>query len=66
MPLAPGARPEAFARDPERLARFAREAKVLAYGLEESGITRALVLELVEGRHWRLESHAAPQRRTAS
>ncbi len=51
--------PDLFADDPERLARFQREAKVLAslnhpniasiYGLEESGDTRALVLELVEG-----------------
>ena len=51
--------PEAFAADPERLARFQREAEVLAslnhpgiaaiYGLEEAGDTRALVLELVEG-----------------
>ena len=51
--------PEAFASDPDRLARFQREAHVLAslnhpniaaiYGLEESGDTRALVLELVEG-----------------
>ena len=51
--------PEAFATDPDRLARFQREAQVLAslnhpgiaaiYGLEESGDTRALVLELVEG-----------------
>ncbi len=51
--------PELFADDPERLARFQREARVLAsmnhpniaiiYGLEESGDTRALVLELVEG-----------------
>ena len=51
--------PEAFATDPERLARFQREAQVLAslnhpniaqiHGLEESGDTRALVLELVEG-----------------
>ena len=50
--------PEAFTEDPDRLARFEREAKVLAslnhpgiaaiYGLEESGDTRALVLELVE------------------
>src|ERR1051325_5941513 len=47
--------PEAFAADPDRMARFAREAQVLAslnhpniaaiYGVEE----RALVLELVEG-----------------
>ncbi len=51
--------PEAFARDAERMARFEREAKVLAslnhpnialiYGLEESDCTRALVMELVEG-----------------
>jgi serine/threonine protein kinase len=47
--------PEAFARDPERMARFHREAEVLAslnhpniaaiYGIED----RALVMELVEG-----------------
>jgi eukaryotic-like serine/threonine-protein kinase len=51
--------PEAFARDAERLARFRREAQVLAslnhpniaaiYGFEESGSTHALVMELVEG-----------------
>ena len=51
--------PEAFARDVERMARFQREAKVLAslnhpniasiYGLEDSGSTHALVMELVEG-----------------
>jgi len=51
--------PEAFAHDPERLARFEREAKTLAslnhpniaqiYGLEKSGGTHALVMELVEG-----------------
>ena len=51
--------PEAFADDPDRLARFQREAQVLAslnhpniaaiYGLEEADGTRALVLELVEG-----------------
>ncbi len=51
--------PEAFSADPERLARFQREAEVLAslnhpgiaaiYGLEDSGDTKALVLELVEG-----------------
>ena len=51
--------PEAFAADPDRLARFQREAQVLAslnhpniaaiHGLEESDDTRALVLELVEG-----------------
>jgi len=51
--------PEALARSPERLARFEREAKVLAslndpgiaaiYGLEEAAGTRFLVLELVPG-----------------
>jgi eukaryotic-like serine/threonine-protein kinase len=51
--------PEAFAQDPERIARFEREAKTLAslnhpniagiYGLEKSQGTYALVMELVEG-----------------
>ena len=51
--------PAAFPQDPERLARFEREAKLLAqlnhpniahiYGLEASGEPRALVMELVEG-----------------
>ena len=51
--------PEAFATDPDRLARFQREAQVLAslnhpniaqiHGIEDSDDTRALVLELVEG-----------------
>ena len=51
--------PEAFATDPDRLARFQREAQVLAslnhpniaqiHGIEEDDDTRALVLELVEG-----------------
>ena len=51
--------PEAFARDAERMARFQREAKVLAslnhpniasiYGLEDSSSTHALVMQLIEG-----------------
>jgi serine/threonine protein kinase len=51
--------PEAFAHDPERLARFQREAKILAqlnhtniatiYGLEQSNGTSYLVMELVPG-----------------
>ena len=51
--------PVAFAADHERLARFQREAQVLAslnhphiasiYGLEKAGEVEALVLELVEG-----------------
>src|SRR4026208_2601287 len=52
-------RPAEFTEDKERLARFEREAKLLAqlhhtniasiFGLEESEGTRALVMELVEG-----------------
>lgn len=51
--------PASFALDADRVARFTREAKTLAslnhhniaaiYGIEESGSTRALVMELVEG-----------------
>ncbi len=51
--------PDTFVRDPERVARFQREAKLLAslnhsniaaiYGFDESNDTRFLVLELVEG-----------------
>jgi len=51
--------PELFANDAQRMARFEREAHVLAslnhpniaaiHGLEESGATRALVMELVDG-----------------
>ena len=51
--------PQAFTDDPDRLARFEREAKVLAslnhpnighiYGLEEAEGQKALVLELVAG-----------------
>ena len=51
--------PDAFASDPERLARFDREAKTLAalnhpniaqiYGLERSNGVTAIVMELVDG-----------------
>ena len=51
--------PDAFASDPDRLARFRREAQVLAslnhpniahvHGLEQSDGVQALVMELVEG-----------------
>src|ERR1700693_201395 len=51
--------PEAFAHDPDRLSRFQREAKMLAllnhpniatiHGLEQSGGTIYLVMELVPG-----------------
>ncbi len=51
--------PAAFAADPERMARFRREAQVLAslnhphigaiYGFEDSGSVHALVMELIEG-----------------
>jgi len=51
--------PESVSNDPERMARFEREAQVLAslnhaniaaiYGIEEGDGRRALVMELVEG-----------------
>ena len=51
--------PEAFSHDPDRLARFQREAELLAtlnhpniaavYGLEQADRVSAIVLELVEG-----------------
>ena len=51
--------PAAVASDPERLARFTREAQLLAslnhphiahvYGIEQDATTRALVMELVDG-----------------
>ncbi|HUQ90205.1 MAG TPA: protein kinase [Bryobacteraceae bacterium] len=51
--------PEAFASNPDRMARFSREAQVLAalnhpniaaiYGVEESSGAPALIMELVEG-----------------
>ena len=52
--------PAAFASDPDRLARFKREAQVLAalnhpniaaiYGFEDQTTTHALVMELVPGQ----------------
>src|SRR5262245_28006726 len=68
--------PAAFAQSAERIARFEREAKLLAslshpnigsiYGLEEAGGERFLVLELVEGQTLaaRLERGALPARRS--
>jgi eukaryotic-like serine/threonine-protein kinase len=51
--------PDDFATDADRLARFQREAQILAslnhpniaqiYGLEGSGTSRCIVMELVEG-----------------
>jgi eukaryotic-like serine/threonine-protein kinase len=63
--------PEAVAQDADRLARFRREAELLAglnhpniaavYGLEESGGITAIVLELVEGEtlEQRIEASAS-------
>jgi Tol biopolymer transport system component len=58
-PVAIKVLPDAFAADPERLARFEREARLVAslnhpniagiYGLEEDGAHRFLALEYVEG-----------------
>jgi serine/threonine protein kinase/Tol biopolymer transport system component len=52
--------PDAFVSDPERIARFEREAQVLAtlnhqhigqiYGVEEIGAQRYFILEFIEGR----------------
>ena len=62
--------PRAFTSDPDRLARFEREARMLAalnhpnicaiYGLEEADGVRFLILELVEGETLaeRLAQHA--------
>src|SRR6185503_1011861 len=58
-PVAIKVLPDSVAHDPERLARFEREARLLAqvrhpniagiYGIEESDGRRFLVLEYVEG-----------------
>ena len=55
--------PDSFANDPDRFARFTREAQTVAAlnhpniahinGLEESGGVRALVMDLVEGEELR-------------
>src|SRR5262249_54444084 len=64
--------PELFANDPERVARFEREAKLLAslnhsniaalYGLEQSDGRHFLIMELVEGSTLseRISQGAAP------
>jgi serine/threonine protein kinase len=61
--------PEKFSRDAQRMARFDREAKVLAslnqpniaaiYGLEESNGVRALIMEFVDGPTLRSVSRRA-------
>ena len=70
--------PDLFASDPERLARFTREAQTLAslnhpniahiHGLEESDGVRALVMELVEGDDLsqRIATRGDPVRRSAA
>ena len=62
--------PESFAQNKERLARFEREAKTLAslnhpniasiYGLEQTGNSQALILELVEGEDLSERLNRAP------
>ena len=64
--------PESFVHDPDRVARFRREAQVLAslnhphigaiYGLEEANGSQFLILELVEGETLaqRLKAGALP------
>src|SRR2546427_3914439 len=66
--------PDLFAKDPERLARFEREAHVLAalnhphiaaiYGLEEANGSQFLILELVEGETLAERLKAGPLRLT--
>ena len=62
--------PDAFASDPERLARFEREAKTLASlnhphiaaidGFEKFANMHALVMELSRAKTWRSDCDAAP------
>ena len=66
--------PEQFARDPERVARFRREAQVLAqlnhvniaaiHSVEESGGTHFLVMELALGEtlRERVKSRESPRK----
>jgi len=64
--------PTAFRSNADRLERFAREARVLAalnhpnvaaiYGFEELSDARALILELVEGKHLPSGARAVPFR----
>jgi serine/threonine-protein kinase len=66
--------PDAFVSDADRVARFEREAQLLAalnhpniaaiYGLDESGPTKFLVLELVEGES--LDARLKPRGPTAA
>jgi serine/threonine-protein kinase len=68
--------PEAFAADPDRLARFTREAQTLAtlnhpniahiHGFEDSGAVRALVMELVPGEDLStlIAGHGTPEAET--
>jgi eukaryotic-like serine/threonine-protein kinase len=65
--------PDAVVDDPDRLARFEREAKVLAalnhpliahvYGFEQIGDRRAIVMELVEGFTLELDHGRGPRSR---
>jgi serine/threonine protein kinase len=71
--VAPKILPASFTNDPERVARFRREAQVLAslnhphiaqiHGLEEVGGSQFLVLELVDGQDSRCQSTVGRQQR---
>ena len=68
--------PRAFTSNADRLARFEREARMLAalnhpnicaiYGLDEADGIRLLVLELVEGETLAAGSRASREQRTAT
>ena len=64
--------PQAFTDDPDRLARFEREAKVLAslnhpnighiYGLKKLRVRRRSSWNWLKGRHWRIGSRRGRSR----
>ncbi len=66
--------PAALLRDADRMARFQREAEVLAslehlnvghiYGIADSADSRGLVLALIEGRPWPIRLPSARCRST--
>ena len=66
--------PGAFARDPDKMGRFQREAEILAslnypgiatiYGLAQVGDTRAIAMEFVEALRWPARCLSIPRSTT--